>query len=172
MPVLSEPRTGINLQDFQTTYLFLGLLCLFFLGLCISRKSRSSKEAATLPKTVSEKSHYADEVQPVPIAKPKSQMPRPPQPPPLTPPTFYEGGGGGQAQTYYSPTEISGSFDSFQPVMEMEMSPRRRSYTKATAEGGEVSGEIIVAEGWRRHTRVFGGGVCQACVESERRMTA
>jgi hypothetical protein len=41
----------------------------------------------------------------------------------------------------------------------------------------EVQGEIIVAEGWRRHTRVFGGGVCKACEESkekeiERRGTA
>jgi hypothetical protein len=35
-----------------------------------------------------------------------------------------------------------------------------------------MSGEIIAAEGWRRHTRVFGGGVCKACEESERRMSA
>ena len=33
----------------------------------------------------------------------------------------------------------------------------------------EVQGEIIVAEGWRRHTRVFGGGVCKACEESKER---
>ncbi|KAG9232827.1 hypothetical protein BJ875DRAFT_66504 [Amylocarpus encephaloides] len=33
----------------------------------------------------------------------------------------------------------------------------------------EVQGEIIVAEGWRRHTRVFGGGVCKACEESKSR---
>jgi len=52
------------------------------------------------------------------------------------------------------------------------MPPRRRSYTKNMPDGGEVSGEIIVAEGWRRHTRVFGGGVCKACEESERRMSA
>lgn len=48
--------------------------------------------------------------------------------------------------------------------------PRRRSYTKTVEGGMEVEGEIIVAEGWRRHTRVYGGGVCQACLESERRM--
>jgi hypothetical protein len=35
----------------------------------------------------------------------------------------------------------------------------------------QVSGEIVVAEGWRRHTKVFGGGVCEACAESERRMS-
>jgi hypothetical protein len=34
----------------------------------------------------------------------------------------------------------------------------------------EINGEIIVAEGWRRHTKVFGGGVCAACEESERRL--
>jgi len=57
--------------------------------------------------------------------------------------------------------------------------PRRRSYTKTVGamrggnEGVEVTGEIVVSpEGWRRHTRVFGGGVCKACEESERRMSA
>lgn len=48
--------------------------------------------------------------------------------------------------------------------------PRRRSYTKITPAGTEVSGEIIVAEGWRRHTKVFGGGVCAACEENEKRL--
>ena len=170
MPVISESGTGLH--DFQTTYLVFGILFLFLLGLCISRKDRSSNAAATSASPISEKGPYVDEVQTTPIARPTGQMPRPPQPPPLTPPTTFYEGGGGEAQTYYSPTEISGSFDSFEPVMEMEMSPRRRSYTKTTAGGGEVSGEIIVAEGWRRHTRVFGGGVCEACVESERKMAA
>ncbi|KAI9742153.1 MAG: hypothetical protein M1818_004053 [Claussenomyces sp. TS43310] len=49
--------------------------------------------------------------------------------------------------------------------------PRRRSYTK-DVEGVEVEGEIIVADGWSRHTRVYGGGVCQACLESERKALA
>lgn len=53
-------------------------------------------------------------------------------------------------------------------VQAMEI-PRRRSYTK-TVQGVEMQGEIIVAEGWKRHTRVYGGGVCEACLESERRM--
>ena len=167
MPVLSEPRTGNSIHDFQTTYLFLGLLCLFFLGIYISRKDRSSKTATGPSLPVSEKTPYTDDFQSAPVVKSTGQMPRPP----LVPPTFYERGGG-EAQTYYSPTEISGSFDSFEPGMGMETSPRRRSYTKAMAGGGEVSGEIIVAEGWRRHTRVFGGGVCEACVESERKMAA
>ncbi len=57
--------------------------------------------------------------------------------------------------------------------------PRRRSYTKRMSLDGdgngdgngmvEVSGEIMIAEGWRRHTRVFGGGVCRACEESDER---
>jgi hypothetical protein len=60
--------------------------------------------------------------------------------------------------------------------------PRRRSYTKTSSPEASfsssssssvtVTGEIISAEGWRRHTRVFGGGVCKACEESERRMSA
>lgn len=57
--------------------------------------------------------------------------------------------------------------------------PRRRSYTKTIVSGGaeivevELNGEIIVSpEGWRRHTRVFGGGVCKACEESEKRLSA
>jgi hypothetical protein len=34
--------------------------------------------------------------------------------------------------------------------------------------GIELNEEILIAaEGWRRHTRVYGGGVCQACIESE-----
>jgi len=61
---------------------------------------------------------------------------------------------------------------SFEPVEILEGPPRRRSYTKTTSAGTEVTGEIVVAEGWRRHTRVFGGGVCEACLESERRMSA
>jgi hypothetical protein len=50
-----------------------------------------------------------------------------------------------------------------------EAPPRRRSYTKVVdGVGVEVQEEIVVAEGWKRHTRVYGGGVCQACLESER----
>jgi len=50
---------------------------------------------------------------------------------------------------------------------------RRRSYSsKAVGRVDETNGEIIIAEGWRRHTRVYGGGVCLACVESEERMKA
>ncbi|KAI9055940.1 hypothetical protein LZ554_000875 [Drepanopeziza brunnea f. sp. 'monogermtubi'] len=49
--------------------------------------------------------------------------------------------------------------------------PRRRSYTETTPEGVEVQGEVVVmAGGWRRHTKVFGGGVCVACEESDRRI--
>lgn len=87
-------------------------------------------------------------------------------PPPFTPPTL--------APT--SPTYSS--FSSFESTP-FPFPPRRRSYTKTitspAANGGpdiqiQTHGEIIVADGWRRHTRVFGGGVCEACAESERRM--
>jgi hypothetical protein len=34
--------------------------------------------------------------------------------------------------------------------------------------GIELAEEVIIAaEGWRRHTRVYGGGVCRVCEESE-----
>jgi len=49
--------------------------------------------------------------------------------------------------------------------------PRRRSYTR-TRDGVEVQGEVVVVEAWRRHTRVYGGGVCLACAESEERRLA
>jgi len=52
-----------------------------------------------------------------------------------------------------------------------QSSPRRRSYTKVE-DGVTVKGEIIVAEAWKRHTKVYGGGVCLACLESEQRMRA
>ena len=48
----------------------------------------------------------------------------------------------------------------------------RKSYTTTTPEGMEVNGEIVTGEGWRRHTKVYGGGVCEACLENDRRMSA
>ena len=89
------------------------------------------------------------------------QQPQPQPQPPLPPsPTF-------------DPETNTWTFDSFAPAPKIGMpSPRRRSYTKNMPDGGEISGEIVVAEGWRRHTRVFGGGVCTACQESERKMSA
>jgi hypothetical protein len=128
-----------------------------------------------------------------------SILSRPPQPLPFTPPTLsttifpapesssqspISSSPGGLNQSYYdSPIELdSSTFTPFSQVQnqpeattilysESSDLPRRRSYTKTTGESS-MSGEIITAEGWRRHTRVFGGGVCKACEESERRMSA
>ncbi|PQE11055.1 hypothetical protein CJF31_00000816 [Rutstroemia sp. NJR-2017a BVV2] len=61
--------------------------------------------------------------------------------------------------------------------------PRRRSYTRPHPNNTnpssphspsypDINGEILIGDGWRRHTKVFGGGVCEACAESERRMSA
>jgi hypothetical protein len=112
--------------------------------------------------------------------------------------TSSPGGGGGLNQSYYdSPTtlEFEYPFDSTpsspepavlsKPNSETgtdDLLPRRRSYTKthstsstsSTLSTGSVTitGEVIQAEGWRRHTRVFGGGVCKACEESEKKMSA
>ncbi|KUJ17921.1 uncharacterized protein LY89DRAFT_732629 [Mollisia scopiformis] len=71
-------------------------------------------------------------------------------------------------------TSIVESFEPQQQQLQIDI-PRRRSYTKTIGveKEIEVTGEIVVSpEGWRRHTRVFGGGVCKACEESERRMSA
>lgn len=75
-----------------------------------------------------------------------------------------------------------------------DLPPRKRSYTKSLSNGSQITGEIVVGtspfsslssgvEGgigpfgvgtgnglakqqkWRRHTKVFGGGVCKACEE-------
>ncbi|ATZ57270.1 hypothetical protein BCIN_14g04250 [Botrytis cinerea B05.10] len=118
-------------------------------NLALSRTSSSSFDFTTSPSSIS--------------SSPKT-FSRPPPPPPFTPPSPLEplpyfpihGGGSGSAP----PTEIP---------------PRRRSYTKPPnplTNTPVVNGEIISGDGWRRHTRVFGGGVCEACAESERRMSA
>ncbi|KAH8599161.1 hypothetical protein B0O99DRAFT_591034 [Bisporella sp. PMI_857] len=181
MPVISEqPYHGNDLPVFQIAYFLVGLL-FFCVGLFMSRKSRSLSPSLASPASASEKALFIPQDESQPSALPsgaKPAMPRPLQPPPLTPPTYYTQTGGASESYYSSPVEveISGSydsFDSFEPATDLlPSSPKRRSYTKTTPEGGEVSGEIIVAEGWRRHTRVFGGGVCLACEESNRRMTA
>lgn len=166
MPVLSEPAShGIaNLPDFTVTYVVLGAFLLVLLGIYISRRtksmesssSQSEKEPLMSNENNNNNNNTSSEFQSASlISEAKPRIQRPPQPPPFTPPMLEQ-------------TEMN--FSSFEPAMEMP--PRRRSYTKTTTDGTEVSGEIIVAEGWRRHTRVFGGGVCQACEESERRMSA
>lgn len=61
------------------------------------------------------------------------------------------------------PTPITPTTTIFSDTTNNEMA------LEAESAGNE---EIVVAEGWTRHTRVYGGGVCQACVESEERMRA
>jgi hypothetical protein len=102
--------------------------------------------------------------------------------------------GSGLNQSYYdSPTTLEFEFPYDTTPSTLEPAalssprpgtdlPRRRSYTKthstsSTSSTGStssvtVTGEIIASDSWRRHTRVFGGGVCKACEESERRMSA
>jgi len=166
MPVLSQTP---SLPVVKVTYLLLGFLLLVSVGIFISRRNRSSQPPTTPPPPYTEpekSSLFNDEPQTVSPTKNRMAYPTQP-PPPLSPPTFYSGG---ESQFYYSPTEIGGSFSSFEPV---DIPTKRRSYTK-NIPGGEVSGEIVVndTEGWRRHTRVYGGGVCLACEESERKMSA
>ena len=188
MPVLSEshpPGIATNLLPSITLiYVFLGASLLVLLGIYISRLSKSSQlslmassssssEKQTLLPTTNATSNTAPSSTSYPVTESQSAAPaapakpriqRPPQPLPFTPPVLDQSQLQLQSQ---SPTEMT--FSSFEAL---EASPRRRSYTKTMSDGTEVSGEIIVADGWRRHTRVFGGGVCKACEESERRMTA
>lgn len=101
-----------------------------------------------------------------------AQRPLPPHPPPFTPPMLDLSASSNNPSLADAalPAELS-SFSSSSTFEASELPPRRRSYTKMTTEGTEFTGEIVAAEGWRRHTRVFGGGVCEACLESQRRMS-
>jgi len=179
MPVLSgsSPQHGItNPPSSITLYLLLSAILLIFILIFITRRKSAPSTGTDMSspllnekdKTPSSSSPLDQISEPQSASLPEASKPRiqrPPQPPPFTPPTLVQ--------------------SSFETKLDTEM-PRRRSYTKTissptitTSEGNvidgrdiEVSGEIIVAEGWRRHTRVFGGGVCKACEESERRMSA
>jgi hypothetical protein len=189
MPVLSDqPHHGLaDLPGSRTSYFFLGALVLLLAGIFISRRKRLSTGAHTGPHSMSFHADNLPEKEAVvatniptstsnsigisetpsaSLAKPRIGGPRPAagQPPPFAPPF--------PSSPTFDSESNSWTFDSYEPVLEMGMPPRRRSYTKNTPDGGEVSGEIVVAEGWRRHTRVFGGGVCKACEESERKMSA
>ncbi|KAG0652663.1 hypothetical protein D0Z07_0106 [Hyphodiscus hymeniophilus] len=170
MPVLSEPAshgTAI-LSDITVTYVLLGAFLLVLLGIHISRRTKGT-QFSTMPSSPQEKEPLVDtrdenDTSPeipsaAPVSEAKARIPRPPQEPPFTPPM----------RTQTDPN--FSSFEAYEPAMEMPPT-RRRSYTKTMVDGTEVSGEIIVAEGWRRHTKVFGGGVCKACEESDRRMSA
>ena len=166
MPVLSHTAShGIAiLPDITVIYVFLGAFLLVLLGTHIGRRTRSMESSPSQ----SEKeplinnqndNHTSTESQSAAsISEAKPRVQKPPQPSPFTPPL--------RAQTDPS----FASFEAYESAAEMP--PRRRSYTKTMVDGTEVSGEIIVAEGWRRHTKVFGGGVCKACEESEKRMSA
>jgi hypothetical protein len=199
MPVLSESIASSGIPGLQSTYVwFLGAGLLLLIGVLISRKSKSTKRNMSTP--VPEKSTLRpqESIYSPPMNFPQHHHPtvmaRPPQALPFTPPTLSTTifpapsspsspappSPGGLNQSYYdSPIDEFSSFPPPSPAIlststttnvETEL-PRRRSYTRTTS-GTEVTGEIITAEGWRRHTRVFGGGVCKACEESERRLSA
>lgn len=189
MPVVSEPTMGQThtyahglFSNVSTLYLYLSIFFIFCITIFIRRK-RSS--ATTLqyhfppsrPATpLLEKSNlnlfsYTDENKttatnldpPNPQAfSQKISHTQLPPPPPFTPPSPLD--------LPYSPLNTNSSIPPTEPTL-----PRRRSYTKTPnllTNTPSITGEIIAGDGWRRHTRVFGGGVCEACAESERRMSA
>jgi hypothetical protein len=173
MPVIFE-TPGATRPDYTILYVCVGACVLVLFRVYNYFKHRRSEIShLSIMDPSSEKKYLVDEEstnfnekkdgvaqasQSSESAKPeRPRIERPPFPPPFTPPMLSS-----------SPTEMT--FSSFEAAMEMV--PRRRSYTKTLPDGTEVTGEVIVAEGWRRHTKVFGGGVCKACEESERRMTA
>jgi hypothetical protein len=175
MPVLSEQphhRPLSNLVGTKTTsYILLGAVLFLCVGVVISRRKRAPHPHLPLHVNKSEKplpspSPPIGEAETVSAPAAKARIPRPAP-------------GQGHAQTAFTlplplpgppSPEMGASSESFEPLLDVV--PRRRSYTKNMPDGAEVSGEIVVAEGWRRHTRVFGGGVCKACEESERKLSA
>jgi hypothetical protein len=197
MPVLSE-ETKHSFSPF--TYLFLlgAVLLLSYSSWVLLKRRRISRTAAqqlpsyTAAKNEKEGLLFQDSPTPPSSLSPKNEnlnlnlnFQRPPQPLPFTPPTpasnqEYYSSSPMQDFTHITPESTTPSETNFvtSPISQSPPEtfdptlPRRRSYTKQTPSGAEVSGEIITGEGWRRHTRVFGGGVCKACEESDRRMTA
>ncbi|KAG4026065.1 hypothetical protein MFRU_045g00100 [Monilinia fructicola] len=184
MPVVSEPTTGLShtytyglLSNISTPYLLLSLFIFLCITIFIRRKrSATAKLQYHFPPSRPSTPLLEDpDLNGFPYEKNdagiESTAPptypqafsRPPPPPPFT---------------QSSPLEPL----TFSPINGLPTStptedslPRRRSYTKTpnilTNTPG-LTGEIISGDGWRRHTRVFGGGVCEACAESERRMSA
>lgn len=67
------------------------------------------------------------------------------------------------------PTASQSSAHAVVPATTTTTQTRTRSYAKEFPDGLEVQGSILIADGWTRHTRVYGGGVCQACLEAEQR---
>ncbi|XMA07893.1 hypothetical protein WAI453_000684 [Rhynchosporium graminicola] len=185
MPVLSEPyaHAAMGVPYFLVAFAILGICSV------IIRRRRSTTPLLQNPELLEKEpetfryedstSFRSENKEISPFEQTVTRMQRPPQPPPFTPPmplieTQDLGYGMGTNASYYdfptSDSPIMSTFDSFETgVMDV---PRRRSYTKIINGGVEVQGEVVLAEGWRRHTRVFGGGVCIACEESDRRMTA
>ncbi|KAE9375275.1 hypothetical protein N431DRAFT_463373 [Stipitochalara longipes BDJ] len=211
MPVLSE-STSSSIPGLDVPYVFIGGSLLVIIGVLISRKSKSSKTAATMSlPPIPEKSPSPNQetYTSPPMSFPQHHHPlsRPPQPLPFTPPTLSptifpappaplftdfqpsSPSSGGLNASYYqdftsSPIELEypPTNTSEPPILSSLPNattttnpgnplPRRRSYTKtlstsstsstlssgSTSSSVIVNGEVIQAEGWRRHTRVFGG---------------
>ncbi|PVH89073.1 hypothetical protein DL98DRAFT_95784 [Cadophora sp. DSE1049] len=165
MPVLSEPyaHAAMGAPYFLLAFALLGI-CSFVMRRRRSTSTATPAQAPAYSEKDAEITQFRDEKDirdknEIPVSSAVEQsttnrIQRPPQPPPFTP-----------------PMPLIATQDLNFEAAGMDL-PRRRSYTKTTAGGVEVQGEVVMAEGWRRHTRVFGGGVCIACEESERRMTA
>ncbi|CAL3968455.1 unnamed protein product [Diplocarpon coronariae] len=195
MPVLAEPD-ALVVRGTSTPLAFL-LLAGAAMGLCsVVLGRRQARAVSSLPRR--EPAEPPPEKQPeilgvkgqdqsrhqLPSPKltqnqtPGTVQASPPRPSPTGPldqDLVASGANAYSADAYSLPAPFSGSPVSAPgrggfPVRGPEP-PRRRSYTQRTPRGTEVRGEVVLAEGWRRHTRVFGGGVCRCCEESERRET-
>lgn len=185
MPVLSESAARLQGASCSSILSYAYILAAFAFiligGLLLRRKLRTSPPpphpTSALPYPSEKAILIAATLPPMPSHQHAHSYPRTLQELPFTPPMLFTEGGETEEKVpsneyYDSPTEMAfSSFDSFQPETDI---PRRRSYTKTSSNGSSVSGEIIQADNWRRHTRVFGSpsGVCLACEESERRMSA
>ncbi|KAA8565284.1 hypothetical protein EYC84_011007 [Monilinia fructicola] len=166
MPVVSEPTTGLShtytyglLSNISTPYLLLSLFIFLCITIFIRRKrSATAKLQYHFPPSRPSTPLLEDpDLNGFPYEKNDAGIES------TAPPTY--------PQAFSRPPPPP-PFTQSSPLEPLTFSPINGLPTSTPTEDSLPRREIISGDGWRRHTRVFGGGVCEACAESERRMSA